>query len=45
MQTKKYTQETGNIKTFHVNEEIDTLTKLDKNKPSTLIIRTKKKNT
>lgn len=42
MKTKDYTLDTGKIKTFHAEKEIDEMLKVDKNKPSSMMIRTKK---
>ena len=42
MQTLEYTQETGLFKRYNIEDEIEILKKLPKDKPSTRIIRTKK---
>ncbi len=42
MQTREYTMETGRIKTFHLEDEIDSLSKVPASKPSSRILRTKK---
>lgn len=42
MQTKEYTQETGKIKTYNLEEELESLVKLNDDKPSKRIIKTKK---
>lgn len=42
MKTKEYTLTTGKIKTFHAEKEIESMLKIDKNKPSSMMINTKK---
>ena len=42
MQSKEYTELTGKIKTFSIVDELDTLVKIGRDKPSSRIIRTKK---
>ncbi len=42
MQSINYTKETGRLKTFHLEEELETILKVDKNKPSSRVVRTKK---
>ncbi len=42
MQTRDYTLKTGRIKTFHLEDEVETILKVPRSKPSSKIIRTKK---
>lgn len=42
MKTRDYTLRTGRIKPFHLEDEIETIAKVPKSKPSSKIIRTKK---
>lgn len=42
MQTREYTKQTGRLKTFHLEDEIDSLLKVPYSKPSSRVLRTKK---
>ena len=42
MKTKEYTKKTGKLKTFHLEEEVEDLLKISKEKPSSRLIRTRK---
>ncbi len=42
MKTREYTERTGKLKTFHLEDEIENMVKTPKSKPSSRLIRTKK---